>query len=65
MTDTTPAGTSYEVQSEECGPHWIAWLTRASDKRPLKSVVVVGSTRLEAEARARAWAVEATKLGYL
>lgn len=65
MTETTPAGTGFEVHSEERGPHWIAWLTAAPDTRPVKSVVVVGSTEEEAESRARAWAREAAKLGYL
>ena len=52
---TTGAG-SYEIRSEERKPHWIAWVTRGDSAKPDRSVVVVGETQEEAEARARRWA---------
>ena len=48
-------GASYEIHSEERGHHWVAWLTRDGDSRPVLSVLLVGQTREEAEARAREW----------
>ncbi len=51
----TPAG-SFDIQAEARGRHWVAWLTRAGDARPVRSVVIVGETRDEAERRAREWA---------
>lgn len=44
-----------EVRSEARGPHWIAWIPDEQGK-PWRSVVLVGQTREEAEARAREWA---------
>ncbi len=44
-----------EVRSEPRGPHWIAWVPDERGK-PWRSVVLVGQTREEAEARAREWA---------
>jgi hypothetical protein len=58
----TPA---FEVHSEARGPHWVAWLTRGSDQKPVGDVIIVGGTREEAESRARAWAADATAQGYL
>ena len=52
---TTSAAT-FEVHSEAHGPHWIAWLTRAGTDKPERSVVLIGETKEEAEARARQWA---------
>jgi len=52
---TTPTGV-FEIHSEAHGPHWIAWLARSGDDKPERSVVLVGETREEAEARARQWA---------
>lgn len=46
---------AYEVRSEARGPHWVAWITRENEERPAGSVLLVGQTREEAEARARAW----------
>ena len=46
---------SATVQSEARGPHWIAWVPDEQGK-PKGSVVLVGQTREEAEARAREWA---------
>jgi len=43
------------VRSEARGPHWVAWIPDAGGK-PLYSVVLVGKTQKEAEARARMWA---------
>jgi hypothetical protein len=54
-TVTTREG-SYEIRSEAHGPHWVAWLARTADAAPDQSVLIVGQTRAEAEARARQWA---------
>jgi hypothetical protein len=54
-TVTTKAG-SFEIRSEAHGPHWVAWIARTSDGKPEQSVLLVGQTRAEAEARARKWA---------
>lgn len=43
------------VRSEARGPHWVAWVPDANGK-PYRSVLLVGQTREEAEARARQWA---------
>ena len=53
-----PTG-AYEIRSEARGPHWIAWVIRDGGGKPDRSVVLVGATREEAEARARAWAERA------
>jgi hypothetical protein len=47
---------SYQVHSEARGPHWIAWVSRDGSGKPDRSVVLVGATQAEAEARARQWA---------
>lgn len=44
-----------EIRSEARGPHWIAWVADESGK-PQQSIVLVGQTREEAEARAKEWA---------
>ncbi|MSO30617.1 MAG: hypothetical protein EXQ48_06665 [Acidobacteria bacterium] len=54
-TVTTKAGT-FEVRSEAHGPHWVAWIAKASDGPPEESVVLVGQTQAEAESNARRWA---------
>jgi hypothetical protein len=49
----------FDIRSEARGPHWIAWVVRpASDKpdKPDRSIVFVGATQEDAEARARAFA---------
>lgn len=46
---------SAAVQSEAHGPHWVAWVPDENGK-PKGSVVLVGQTQDEAEARAREWA---------
>lgn len=43
-----------DVRSEQRGPHWVAWIVDEREK-PRRSVIVVGQTREEAEARARHW----------
>lgn len=53
-TTTRPA-----VRSEARGPHWVAWVPDESGK-PLRSVILVGQTREEAETRAQAWAAAAS-----
>jgi hypothetical protein len=47
---------SLEIHSEARGPHWVAWLSRPGEKGPHQSILVVGATRQEAEAKAREWA---------
>jgi hypothetical protein len=47
---------SYQVHSEARGPHWIAWITRGTDVKPERSVILVAASQAEAEARARQWA---------
>lgn len=42
------------VRSEQRGPHWVAWIVDERNK-PRGSVIVVGQTREEAEARALRW----------
>jgi hypothetical protein len=54
-TVTTKHG-SFEIRSEAHGPHWVAWLARTADASPEQSVLLVGQTKAEAEARARLWA---------
>ena len=55
----------FNVHSEARGPHWIAWLTRDPETRPVRDVVLVGETQEEAETRARAWLEEAQARGYV
>jgi hypothetical protein len=55
----TPAG-SFEIHSEARGPHWVAWLSRPGEKGPYQSVLLVGATRDEAEAKARDYATRIT-----
>lgn len=52
---TTKEGT-FEIRSEAHGPHWVAWLSSAADPGPDRSVLLIGQTQAEAEARARLWA---------
>ena len=47
---------AYEIRSELRGGHWVAWVVRTPDGKPDQSVLLVGQTKEEAEARARAWA---------
>ena len=48
--------TSYTIHTQARGPHWISWLTRDSDTKPERSIVLIAATQEEAEARARQWA---------
>ena len=48
--------TTFEIHSEARGPHWVAWLTQPDQPGPYRSVLHVGASKEEAEARARAWA---------
>lgn len=48
--------TRFEVRSEARGPHWVAWLEQPGQKGPYRSVLHVGASKEEAEARARSWA---------
>jgi hypothetical protein len=52
----TTTGGSYQIHAEARGPHWISWITRGSDPKPDRSIVLVAASREEAEARARRWA---------
>ncbi len=64
QTVTTSAG-RFTVRSEARGPHWIAWLTRDPETRPVRDVVLVGENQEEAETRARRWLEEAQARGYV
>jgi hypothetical protein len=46
---------AFEVHSEARGPHWVAWITQTGQNGPYQSVLLVGASREEAEARAREW----------
>jgi len=46
---------SYDIHTEARGPHWIGWVTTPGSDKPERSIILVGKTREEAEARARAW----------
>lgn len=61
---TTTTG-RFTLHSEARGPHWIAWLTRDQESRPLRDVVLVGETREESESRARKWLEDAGAQGYV
>jgi hypothetical protein len=54
-TVTTKDGT-FAIRSEAHGPHWVAWLARTAEGSPEYSVLLVGQTQAEAEARVREWA---------
>jgi len=56
VTNTSTSKAAFDIRSEERGLHWIAWLARDSDGKPVNAVVLVGETREEAEARARDYA---------
>ncbi len=47
---------TFEIHSEARGPHWVAWLVEPGQKGPYRSVLHVGASKEEAEARARSWA---------
>jgi hypothetical protein len=52
----TTANASYEIHTEARGPHWIAWITRAGQTKPDRSVILVAASQRDAEERARLWA---------
>ena len=54
---------SFEVHSAARGPHWIAWVSRPGTQEPERSIVLVGASQEEAEARAEAWAERNLELG--
>jgi hypothetical protein len=56
----TPIDGPYQIHSEARGAHWIAWITRGSDIKPDRSVVLVAASQDEAEARARRWAEQSS-----
>lgn len=47
---------SFDIHSEARGPHWVAWLSPPGEKTPHQSILIVGATRDEAEAKARDYA---------
>jgi hypothetical protein len=51
---------SYQIHSEAHGSHWVAWVSRGADAKPDRSVVLIGKTREEVEARAQAWAEQSS-----
>jgi hypothetical protein len=50
-----PPAATFDVHSEARGPHWVAWITPQGQNGPYQSVLLVGASREEAEARAREW----------
>jgi len=58
---TTLTG-SYQIHSEERGPHWIAWVSRDGSGKPDRSVIVVGENQEKAETNARKWAEQSSYL---
>jgi hypothetical protein len=55
-----PAPGSFQIHTEARGPHWISWITRGSDQKPEKSIVLVAASQADAEKRARDWAAQTT-----
>lgn len=56
------SASSYQIHTQERGPHWISWLTKGSETKPDRSVVLVAASQAEAEERARLWAEKMAKL---
>lgn len=56
----TAGADSYEVHSEARGPHWVAWVSRGGSQKPDRSIVLIGETQEEAEARARRFAEQSS-----
>ena len=56
------SSTSYDIHTKARGAHWIGWATRPGSDKPERSVVLIGKTREEAEARAQAWAASLDRL---
>jgi hypothetical protein len=54
MTAANVAG--FEIHSEARGPHWVAWISKPGEAGPHRSILLVGASREEAEAKAREWA---------
>ena len=66
MSETVTTNTSrFSIHSEARGPHWIAWLTRDPETRPVRDIVLVGETQEEAESRARDWLRDAQERAYV
>jgi hypothetical protein len=51
----TISGT-YQIHSEERGPHWISWVTRGDATKPDRAIVLIAASKAEAEDRAKKWA---------
>jgi hypothetical protein len=49
------ASGSFQIHTQERGPHWIAWISRDGSGKPEGGVVLVAATKEEAEARAQQW----------
>lgn len=52
-----------EVRSEQRAFHWVAWAVGPGESTPAGSLLMVGRTQEEAEARVRAW-IDAGGRGY-
>lgn len=52
---TSTAG-SFQVHTQQRGPHWISWITGQGSDKPYRAVVLVAANQADAEARAKAWA---------
>ncbi len=57
MTSTA----SYQIHTQERGPHWISWVTRGNDTKPDNSIVLIAASQPEAEERARLWIEKLSK----
>ncbi len=54
---------SYQIHTQERGPHWISWVTRGGDTKPDNAVVLIAANQAEAEQRARLWIEKLAKRG--
>jgi hypothetical protein len=56
----TSSGGPYQIHTQARGPHWIAWITRGSETKPDRSVVLVAASQKEAEEHAKRWVEQTT-----
>lgn len=54
---------SYQIHTQERGPHWISWVTRGTETKPDNAVVLIAANQAEAEERARLWIEKLAKRG--
>ena len=51
----------FEIHSEARGPHWVAWISKPGEAGPHRSILLVGASQEEAEAKAREWAARVAR----